>query len=70
MVQVEEDILMPLNKVDLLHYLHFHVDQCMAHARRVNPRIEGLPVSAVSGEGMDMWYQWIRANHLLASMGV
>ncbi len=70
MVQIEEDILMLLNKVDLLPYLHFDVDQSMAYARRVNSRIKVLPISAVSGEGMDMWYQWIRANHLLASMGV
>lgn len=52
--------LMLLNKVDLLPYLDFDVDQCIEAARRVNPRIKVLPVSATTGEGMDAWYRWIR----------
>lgn len=51
--------LMLLNKVDLLPYLNFDVDQCIDYARRVNPKIQVLQVSATSGEGMDRWYQWI-----------
>ncbi len=51
--------LMLLNKIDLLPYLDFDVEQCIEYARRVNPRIQVLQVSATSGEGMDRWYQWI-----------
>ena len=61
--------LMLLNKVDLLPYLQFDVDRCIDYARRVNPRIKVLRVSAQSGEGMADWYQWLRATRQLALIG-
>jgi len=61
--------LMLLNKIDLLPYLSFDVDKCIEYARRVNPGIKVLKVSATSGEGMDSWYQWVKATHQLASIG-
>ncbi|WP_119286565.1 hydrogenase nickel incorporation protein HypB [Azohydromonas sediminis] len=51
--------LMLLNKVDLLPHLHFDVEACVTHARRVNPAIEVLPVSATRGDGLDAWIAWI-----------
>ena len=51
--------LMLLNKVDLLPYLSFDVERCVANARRINPRIEIVQVSATSGAGMDAWLAWI-----------
>jgi hydrogenase nickel incorporation protein HypB len=51
--------LMLLNKVDLLPFLDFDIDLCEANARRVNPGIEVLRVSARSGEGFDAWLAWI-----------
>lgn len=61
--------LMLLNKIDLLPYLQFDVDKCIEYARRVNPGIKVLQVSATSGKGMDNWYQWIRVTQQLASIG-
>jgi len=54
--------LMILNKTDLLPYLEFDVAKCIEYARRVNPGIRILQLSAKSGEGMESWYQWIRAT--------
>ncbi len=54
--------LVLLNKVDLLPFLDFDVDLCEANARRVNPGIEVLRVSARSGEGFDAWLAWIEAR--------
>ena len=51
--------LMVLNKIDLLPHLDFDVAQCIAYARRVNPAIEVLQVSARSGEGLDAWIDWL-----------
>ncbi|MDL2355011.1 MAG: hydrogenase nickel incorporation protein HypB [Pseudomonadota bacterium] len=51
--------LMILNKTDLLPYLQFDVAACIAFARRVNPAIEVIELSASSGEGMDAWIAWI-----------
>jgi hydrogenase nickel incorporation protein HypB len=51
--------LMLLNKVDLLPYLSFDVERCLASARRVNPGIQIIQLSATSGQGMDEWLAWI-----------
>jgi hydrogenase nickel incorporation protein HypB len=61
--------LMVLNKIDLLPYLRFDVDRCIDYARLVNPGIRVLQVSAVSGAGMEDWYQWLRTTRQLASIG-
>ena len=45
--------LMILNKCDLLPHLEFDADLCEANARRVNPAIQVLRVSATKGEGLD-----------------
>jgi len=54
--------VMLLNKIDLLPYLSFDVDLCIENARRVNPGIRVLQVSATSGEGLDEWYAWIKSE--------
>ncbi len=59
--------VMLLNKIDLLPYLAFDVVQCVAYARRVNPRIQVFQVSATSGEGMAAWYQWLKTAQRGAS---
>ena len=61
--------LVLLNKIDLLPYLEFDVDRCIEYARRVNPGIRVLQVSATTGAGMDGWYQWVRATQQLALIG-
>ena len=58
--------LLLLNKVDLLPHLRFDVDHCLALARRVNPNIQILRLSAQTGEGMDAWLAWIEAERALA----
>jgi hydrogenase nickel incorporation protein HypB len=54
--------LMLLNKVDLLPYLQFDVEKCMAYARQVNPGLQIFQVSATTGQGMQQWYEWIRLS--------
>ena len=54
--------LMVLNKVDLLPHLEFDVERCIAHAKRVNPAIEVLQVSATRGHGMNAWLDWLIAR--------
>jgi len=54
--------LMLLNKIDLLPYLSFDVEQCIADARRVNPRLAVMSVSARTGEGMHAWVDWLLAG--------
>lgn len=48
-----------INKIDLLPHLDFSVERCMEYARRANPDLAFLPLSARSGEGMDAWLTWL-----------
>ncbi len=54
--------LMLLNKCDLLPHLRFDVEAAIGYARRVNPAIEIIRVSAESGEGMAAWCAWVEAG--------
>jgi hydrogenase nickel incorporation protein HypB len=51
--------LMLLNKTDLLPYLNYDVAAAIAYARRVNPEIRVIQVSATSGAGMDEWLAFL-----------
>jgi hydrogenase nickel incorporation protein HypB len=51
--------LMLVSKVDLLPHLRFDVAALIANARRVNPSIEVLQVSAETGAGIEAWTDWI-----------
>ncbi len=57
--------LMVLNKTDLLPHVTFDVARCIELARRVNPAIEILQLSATTGEGMDAWLHWL--DHAMGS---
>jgi hydrogenase nickel incorporation protein HypB len=50
---------MLLNKVDLLPYVEFDVAKCVEYARRVNPGIRVIEVSATKGQGLSEWFGWI-----------
>ncbi len=52
--------VMILNKIDLLPYLNFKVDDCIDYARKVNPNIKIFQLSATTGEGMNNWYDWLQ----------
>ena len=58
-----------INKIDLLPYVRFDVDRCIASAREINPGVEVLRLSAETGEGMRGWYEWLvgRRAHAKAS---
>ncbi len=52
--------LMVINKIDLLPYVDFDVTRCIDDARRVNPGIEVLQLSATRGDGMQAWLDWLQ----------
>jgi len=51
--------LMLLNKIDLLPHLTYDVDAAIGYARRVNPDIRVIQLSATSGAGMDEWLAFL-----------
>jgi len=58
-----------INKLDLLPYVDFDLDEFMANARRVNPDLSFISLSAKTGEGLEEWYDWVRENHRAAGTG-
>src|SRR4051794_38825609 len=53
--------LVVVNKTDLLPYVDFDLDRLSADARRLNPGVQLLPLSARSGAGLDAWDGWLAA---------
>jgi hydrogenase nickel incorporation protein HypB len=51
-----------LTKIDLLPHVPFDVERAIAAARSVNPDLEILLVSALTGEGMDSWLDYLRTR--------
>ncbi|HEY2190009.1 MAG TPA: hydrogenase nickel incorporation protein HypB [Caldimonas sp.] len=51
--------LLLVNKVDLLPHVDFDVDAAIGFARRVQPDIEAMRVSATTGEGFEAWLRWL-----------
>ena len=51
--------LLLLNKVDLLPHLRFDVDRCLEHARTVNPTQRVVRLSATTGQGLQVWCEWL-----------
>jgi hydrogenase nickel incorporation protein HypB len=49
-----------INKMDLLPYVDFNIEKAKDYARKVNPEIIFLEVSATKGDGMEDWIRWIR----------
>jgi hydrogenase nickel incorporation protein HypB len=52
-----------INKVDLLPYVDFDIDEFKTNALRINPELSFICLSATSGEGLEGWYDWLKENH-------
>jgi hydrogenase nickel incorporation protein HypB len=51
--------LLLINKIDLLPHVDFDPDRALAFARRINPGLACIRVSATTGEGMAAWIHWL-----------
>ena len=51
--------LMVLTKIDLLPYVPFNVQKARDFARELNPEIEILELSAITGQGLGPWTSWL-----------
>jgi hydrogenase nickel incorporation protein HypB len=54
--------LMIINKIDLLAYVDFDVTQVRQNALRINPHLEILEMSCKTGDGLEIWLQWIKKH--------
>ena len=55
------DVLL-INKIDVLEYFDFDLEACKERARKLNPDIKIIPVSARTGEGIEEWADWLRTE--------
>lgn len=51
-----------INKVDVMPYFDFDLDKCRENIRLRNPNAKVIPISAKTGEGVDVWADWLRAE--------
>lgn len=58
---VETDLLL-LNKIDLLPFTNFDMKMLEEDLQKVSAGLQFIPVSAVKGEGVDQWIQWLKDN--------
>ncbi len=49
-----------INKIDTVEYFDFDIDKCYEAIMERNPNALIIPISAKTGEGMDMWFRWVR----------
>ena len=53
------DVLL-VNKTDVLPYFDFDLAKCEERAKKLNPNIKVIPISAKTGEGMEEWVRWLK----------
>jgi hydrogenase nickel incorporation protein HypB len=55
--------LVLLNKIDLLPYLDFNVEEARRDLSEINPQSSLLPLSARTQEGLHEWFSWIEGAY-------
>ena len=58
----EVSSVMLINKIDVLEHFDFDVDRCTTRAKVHNPKIEVMPISARTGQGIDVFARWVKAE--------
>ena len=58
--------LLIISKTDLLPHCPCKIDELRRNALSINGDLEVLSLSAMTGEGMDQWYDWLRHRILNA----
>ena len=49
-----------INKIDVMEYFDFDIEQCREYIRRRNPDAKVIPVRAKTGEGISEWTNWLK----------
>lgn len=58
-----ESSLMLINKIDLLQYTNFNLEESKANARKINPDIDIIEISCTRDTGLDEWITWLISHH-------
>lgn len=58
----ESSHLCLINKIDLQPYINADLELIKNYALRINHHLEFIELSVQTGQGMDLWYQWLQHN--------
>lgn len=59
----KESALMLINKIDLVQYTNFNLEEAKANARKVNPGIDIIEISCTKDIGLDRWISWLEVKY-------
>lgn len=51
-----------INKIDVLPYFDFDMEKCKKYIHMRNPEAKIIPICAKTGEGIDEWVKWLKAE--------
>ena len=51
-----------VNKIDVLPYFDFDLERCERNVHMRNPNAKIIPICAKTGEGIEEWANWLRAE--------
>ena len=51
--------VMLINKIDVAPIFDFDIERCKSYVRKLNPDMEFFPVSALKGEGLEEFENWL-----------
>lgn len=51
-----------INKIDVLPYFDFDMEVCKKYILMRNPNAKIIPICARTGEGMEAWTEWLKAE--------
>ena len=54
-----ESSAMIINKVDLLPYTNFSMEEGMSNARQINSKLDIFSLSCTTGDGLEDWTDWV-----------
>ncbi len=57
------DVLL-INKIDVLNVFDFSLEKVKERALKLNPNIQIIPISARTGEGIELFAQWLKQETL------
>jgi len=55
-----ESSLLIINKIDLLPFTNFNMDEAKANALKMNPNLGIMEVSTTTGQGIEDWISWLK----------
>ena len=55
-----------ITKSDLLPHVDFSIERCLGNVRAVNRSIRSFVLSAITGDGVGVWYDWLCAERSAA----